>query len=175
MLWLRWRLAASERLVVSGCLTCLPPRRRLAANRRTRDGYYPREMLHREPRPDTSKAMRDAESPTASGRAAESLLTSAAPLDAYPAMSSTTRTGGWSASSSRTSTTRSILPTPNGIVSPALRFGNATSSSVRVALRSSQRSRRGREPSADDLGGRGRGADEAEVEVEVTGVRKTLL
>src|SRR5262245_37510143 len=40
-------------------------------------------------------------------------------------MSSTTRTGGWSASSSRTSTTRSVLPAPSGIVSPELQFGTA--------------------------------------------------
>src|SRR2546430_8255333 len=41
------------------------------------------------------------------------------------AASSTTSTGGWSASSSRTDTTRNVLLRPSGIVSPGLQFGTA--------------------------------------------------
>jgi hypothetical protein len=43
------------------------------------------------------------------------------------AMSSTTSTGGWSASSSRMRTTRSILA-PSGIVSPAFQLGTVLAS-----------------------------------------------
>jgi hypothetical protein len=49
------------------------------------------------------------------------------PLEAHPAMSSTTRTGGCSASSSRMPSTRSVR-VPSGIVSPALQFGTELSS-----------------------------------------------
>src|SRR5436305_6517830 len=41
------------------------------------------------------------------------------------AASSTTSTGGWYASSSRTDTTRNVLLRPSGIVSPGLQFGTA--------------------------------------------------
>jgi hypothetical protein len=40
-------------------------------------------------------------------------------------MSSTTRTGGWSSSSSRTPTTRYVLFAPSGILSPERQFGTA--------------------------------------------------
>jgi hypothetical protein len=48
-------------------------------------------------------------------------------LVAHAAMSSTTSTGGWAASSSRTRTTRSVLA-PSGIVSPAFQLGTVLAS-----------------------------------------------